>query len=222
MRRPIPLLLVALSIGLLVASPVSLAQSPVTYDFDTTGGPGVYSPLPVTYSVNGLVATFTSPAGDGSNWSVQNYGTTFFPLQKPIEGNYLWPSNVYRHHMLVTFDHPLTDVSFDFATCELQDQTEICNPIQLTARTGASTIGTKTAVGSWVGAYPQGTLAYSAPAGQTFDTLDIYVPWTATGATMFILDNLTATPAVPEPACVAAVALLATPLLARTRRRTAR
>jgi len=92
----------------------------------------------------------------------------------------------------IAFSQPLTGVSVVFATIEYQDNAETPSIIQLTAHSGGTTVGTATARGVCLGdTYPMGTLTFSSTA-QPFDEVDIVVPYTPVGTTVFLADNITA------------------------------
>ena len=209
------------SIAGLIFCLASVARASIAFDFDSgTNPPFVGQSIPLSYTADGLTAHFSSP--DGQTWSVQNYDKTFFPLDH-MSGNYLWPSDVFRHHLRISFDQPLTDISFTFATVEYQDQVEVPSPIQMNASSGAAPKGSTQATGRWVfpdgsgGAWPQGTLAFNSAS--SFDNVDIFVPFVANGAVNFVLDNVNVTPAVPEPATALVLAGVAAAMFLRPRSR---
>ena len=186
---------------LFLAPPV---RATVLFDLDT-GTPGLGSGLPFDQTVGGITAQFSSPSGNA--FSLQSDGTTFFHLSQ-FSGKYLYPNNQNRNVLSIAFSRPLTGVSVVFATVEYQDNAEVPSIIQLTAHSGPTPVGTATARGAYLGdTYPMGTLTFSSTA-QPFDEVDIVVPYTPVGTTVFLADNITAqtasTPAgsVPDGATV--------------------
>jgi hypothetical protein len=163
------------------------AQS-VLFDLDTGTPPlGTGSGLPFDQTAGGITAHFSSPSG--SSFSLQSDGTTFFRLSQ-FSGKYLYPNNQNRNVLSVGFSQPLTGVSLVFATVEYQDNAEIPSNILLTAYSGGTAVGTATVNGAYLGdTYPMGTLTFSLTA-QTFDAIEIVVPYTPVGTTVFLADNI--------------------------------
>jgi hypothetical protein len=185
---------------------VAIRAQAVLFDFDT-GTPPLFAGLsiPLTQTSGGITANFSSPSGNA--FSVQTDGTTFFHLSQ-FSGKYLYPNNQNRNVLSIAFSQPLVGVSLVFATVEYQDNAEIPSLVELTAHSGATTVGTTTARGAYLGdTYPMGTLTFSS-AGQPFDTIDIVVPYTPVGTTVFLADNITvqtastASGSVPDGATV--------------------
>lgn len=173
----------AIGFSLLGMTAMGSAQT-VQFDLESCN---VYSPLPVSQTVNGITATFSG------NFSVQSADTTFC-RQIALTGNYLWPSSLDRNVLTVKFDHPLVALTFPFATVDYQDNAEIPANVLMTAYTGTTTIGTATDHGTYNGAFfPEGRITFNAPAGQTFDSITLVVPWCSTGTTNLLADNFEAT-----------------------------
>ena len=95
-----------------------------------------------------------------------------------------------RNILSIAFSQPLTGVSLVFATVEYQDNAEIPSDLMLTAYSGGTIVGTARVNGAYLGdTYPMGTLTFSS-AAQTFDGVDIVVPYTPVGTTVFLADNI--------------------------------
>ena len=213
--------LITVLVAVLMFCLAGAVRASIAFDFDSgTSPPFVGQSIPFDYTADGLTAHFSSP--DGLTWSVQNYDKTFFPLDH-MSGNYLWPSDVFRHHLRISFSQPLSAISFTFATVEYQDQVEVPSPIQMNAFSGATSKGSAQATGRWVfpdgsgGAWPQGTLTFNSAT--SFDNVDIFVPFVANGAVNFVLDTVNVTPAVPEPGTAFVLAGVAVGMLLRRRPR---
>ncbi len=165
----------------------------VLFDLDT-GTPQLVATqgLPVSQSVGGLTAQFTGVGLGG--FSIQSDGTTFYHLSL-FSGNYIYPNSLDRDALDIRFSQPLTNVSLKFATADFH-QVEIPTSITLTAynnSTANAPVGSISAHGSYGSdTMPMGEIAFAAPAGQTFNLVEITIPYQPQGSTDFFVDNITA------------------------------
>jgi hypothetical protein len=158
-------------------------RATVLFDLEN-GSPGMG--LPITQTVGGITASFSSPSG--SAFFLGSQSTTFWTLRQ-FSGNYLIPSNQNRNHLQIAFSAPVTSITLSFATIEYQDNAETPDLVLLTANSGAATIGTASSRGAYLGdTFPMGSLTFTS-AGPTFDNVDIYVPFNGNGCTDFLSDN---------------------------------
>jgi hypothetical protein len=192
---------VAFGFGLAIAATaaVSTGQT-VTFDLDSgTPPPQVHQGLPLNVTMDGLTAYFSSPqSGMGGGFSIQSDGTTFYHMSR-MPGNYIWPNSLSRNQLDVRFSAPLTSLTFTFATVDYQDNAEVPSNILVTAYhdvVAGSGVGSATTHAAYTGdTYPTTTLTYTAPPGQWFNLVRIYVPYNTNGTTEFLADNFIATPA---------------------------
>ncbi len=165
--------------------------STVVFDFDT-GSPLLYPTMgatPMDQTMGGVTAHFEAKAGA---FSVQSDASTQF-VMRLFHGNYLYPNSA-GSQLRIRFNHPLTQVSFTFATADF-NQAEATSPVALTAYlgvVGGTPVGTATASGAYIGStMPMGRLTFQ-PASP-FDIVEITMPPCGTCSSEYLLDNLVAT-----------------------------
>ncbi len=140
----------------------------------------------------GLSAHFSSPSDNhGPAFSIQSDSTTGFRMSL-FSGNYLYDNNLNRNLLDIKFSQPINSISLAFATADFQ-QVEVPTTIQVTAfqnSTGTSPVGSATAHGTYGSdTMPMGTLSFST-SGQSFDLVEIGIPFQPRGASDFFLDNI--------------------------------
>jgi hypothetical protein len=171
------------------------AQSAVLFDFET----GMGATTTFNQTVDGLKAIFSSSTPP-LNYYIQPATTiTGFPAPVGFTGNALVPTqSSLASDLLISFDHPLSDISIMYAVDNVNANG---NPtLRLTAYSGLTWVGDTTATSTMGGTWPSATLALS-PVGM-FDNVVIH--FDSTTATenfnpVFMIDNLLAITAVPEP-----------------------
>lgn len=168
----------------------------VTFNFDD-GIPALVPGQGTAFdqSSAGLSAHFSSPSDNlGPAFSIQSDSTTGFRMSL-FSGNYLYDNNLNRNLLDIKFNQPLNNISLTFATADFQ-QVEVPTTIQLTAfqnSTGTSPVGSATAHGTYGSdTMPMGTLSFSS-SGQSFDLVEIGIPFQPRGASDFFLDNIIVT-----------------------------
>lgn len=176
------------------------AQAAVLFDFDS--GTPVYKSgnnVPFDWTSGGITASFNSSSG----FSLQTL-SSIYPSGGTLgsfSGLFLYPNSASSgiHSVLdVTFSTPLTSITFPFATTEVPD-IDTPTPIRLTAYSGASSLGSTEATGSYgTAVLAMGNLTYNAPAGTSFDKIHIEKVAVIPGGMSFLLDNMSVTP-IPEP-----------------------
>jgi hypothetical protein len=175
---------------------LSAGAGAATFDFDTST-PGLYTGQSIHFSQTsgGVTAAFSSP--QGSVFSTQTDGSTQFHLSQ-FSGRYIYPNNIYRNALDITFDRQLTSITLVFATVDYQDNAEVPGNLQLTAydTAGGTTVGTSSAHGTYLGdTYPMGILTFT-PTGPTFNKVSLIVPYQPQGTTEFFVDNIAVETAV--------------------------
>lgn len=168
--------------------------SAATFDFDT-GTPTVVATMgmPASQTKDGVTAYFS--AGGGSGWSVQSDATTQWRLSQ-FSGNYLDPTSLTPGYMVIGFSQSISTVTFSFCTADFQ-QVEIPTTVRTDAYQDAISnpiIATATAHGTYGGdTMPMGTMQLSSATA--FNTIKVWIPWQANGASDFLVDNITVTTA---------------------------
>ncbi len=167
----------------------------VAFDLDS-GSPlpmAGYTATPFDVTVEGLTAYFSSPQ-DFYGFSLQTDGTTFMHHIQ-LTGNYLWPDSIYRNDLTVRFSRPVTAVSLDFNTVEMEAWADTPSPMKLTAYRGSTTsaaIGTAQAAGVYgATTYPEGVLVFASAV--PFDIITLTVGPNSWGTNNFMADNFSAT-----------------------------
>ena len=169
------------------------SQTPVTFDFDT-GTPilAARQSTPFAQTSGGITASLSSPSG--AAFSIQTDVTTSFHLSK-FSGKYVNDNDLNRNVLVVKFSQPLTSISFNFATSDFQ-QTELPTQIQMNAYLDSNQtppVGSQVARGTWAGdTMPMGTLTFTS-GGQSFNWVEIFIPFQPLGAADFLVDNITVT-----------------------------
>jgi hypothetical protein len=162
----------------------------VTFDFDTGTPVLTNSQLtPFDQTAGGFTAHFS--ATNDPAFSVQSEASTGWILSK-FSTNCLVP-NASPSVLDIQFSQPITNISLTFATFDFQD---VLAPstIELEAyatSTASPPLGTTAAQGTYTpgDSMPMGTLTFSSTA--PFSVVRILLPPTPTGATDFMVDNVT-------------------------------
>jgi hypothetical protein len=173
----------------LVANFAPNVQS-VTFDFDT-GTPALTNSQFTSFdqTAGGLTANFS--ATNDPAFSVQSEASTGWILSK-FSTNCLAP-NTSPSVLDIQFSQPITNISLTFATFDFQD---VLAPstIELEAyatSTASPPLGTTAAQGIYTpgDSMPMGTLTFGSTTA--FNVVRILLPPTPTGATDFMVDNVT-------------------------------
>lgn len=163
------------------------------FDFDTAP---VHVSLPLDQTVDGITAHFTA-TGDG--FSIQPANTMGFTPQG-FSGNCIYPNSVFKSDLLISFDTPLSDIALLYSPHELA--TDSSCTMRLTALSGGTVVGqVDYSIPGDVFTWPTGTLTISP--SQPFDNVIIHYqsppPTGGDYGVIFLVDNVTVTPAIPEP-----------------------
>lgn len=165
------------------------AGATLTFDFDT-GTPTLSTGqgIPLAQSVSGVTINVSSPQGNA--FSVQTDSSTQWKLSQ-FSGHYLMDNNLNKNVMHIAVDTPVTSFAFTFATADF-NQTEVPTNVQLTAYSGATSVGTQTTHGTYAGdTMPMGVLSFTSSTA--FDAVDISIPYQPLGASDFMVDNIVIT-----------------------------
>lgn len=181
------------------------ARAATVFNFD---GDNVGTYTPFTDTVNGLSATFSSPADPGGFVIYANNG--FFDT---LTGNVLGnpgPAGLDNLNLSVAFSQNQSSVSLDFATFDYGSP----SPLTIDAYQNSTLIGSMTATGAiptdFGFVFPEGQISFS---GAAFNNIVI-----SSGAPDFVVDNISVS-SVPSPPSswllAAGVLALAVPALRR-------
>jgi len=194
LRTPSMALIAAGLLALVLPLRTASAQ-PATFNFDT-GTPvlNTYQGLPVDQTADGMTAHFQVAVGTFSVQTASSLGGLRLPL---FSGHFPAPANHTGSIMDIQFSELVTNVTFDFATVQVQP-IENETPIRLTAYTNSTAtpaVGVTNATGVYgANTWPMGTLSFhsSTPFNLIRISVPTIVPAPTTGqATDFCLDNLT-------------------------------
>ena len=175
----------------------NFAPGPNTVPFDLDHGTppplAQYTSTPFFLTVDGVTAHFYSPQ-DSPAFSLQNDGTLFYH-QVNLNGNYLWPDSIYRNDLYITFSKPVTTISLDFATVEMESWADVPSPLVLTAYNDSTSnppVGSAQAAGVYAGTtYPEGTLVFTS--AQPFNLVTLTVGSNPFFTNNFMSDNYSVT-----------------------------
>ena len=164
--------------------------------FDTAAPAlALHTALPITQTVAGLTATFTSP--DATPPTIETVASKGYVLSK-FAGHFVAPSIETDNMIEVHFDAPISGVVFDFATVE-DPGVAVGSNLHLIAKdtTGAAPVivGSSLAHGTTApgDSFPTGTLTFNSAV--PFDTIRIELAAFPTGAQKLLIDNLSVSPA---------------------------
>lgn len=207
----------ALILGASLVFALPAQSATILFDFDT-GAPAltVGMPLPINQTAGGVKAAFSG------SMSVQNSAAPYVPTN--MNNEFLWPS-VSGATLMISFDHLLTSLSFDFATPDFGS--DFASTVVLAAFHGtvASPVGSSTNAGTLdaSGSWGIGNLSFASVT--PFDLVTIGISASSRGpASNFLVDNVLVTPVpstgppVPEPQTAAMVFVAALFLVASRRR----
>jgi hypothetical protein len=168
----------ALTLVLIPGLATLLHAGDVVFDFDNPAPSSSTTPLSVT--VNGLTATFTS-SPDAGGFMVLNQAGFFSSLT----GNFLIDSA--PETLTISFSSPQASISLDFATGD-------DNALNLSASLLGSPVGTQSATGTIPAGFdlPEGVLTFS---GGTFDTVVL-----SSATPSFAIDNIDVNDGLSSPA----------------------
>lgn len=200
MRLPLIGLMTA---GLVLSLTAQLTAAPI-YNFEV---PGWYRfPTPLSFVSEGVQADFTGAGTTPATFSIQT-GTALSTLP----GLYL--QGTLGNSVLEIFFHvPITGIGFTFATADDHDPGGRGSPLRLVAWLNASQVASPPTVTGDVipgDRYPQGVFSLDTGT-QTFNKVVIDLAFVPQGGSLFMIDNVTITPAVaevPEPHTVALAAI---------------
>ena len=193
LRTPSIALVAAGLLALVLPLRTASAQS-ATFDFDT-GTPvlSTYQGLPVDQTADGMTAHFRAAVGA---FSVQTASSMGLRLSM-FSGHFPVPANHTGSIMDIQFSELVTNVTFAFATVQVQP-IELETPIRLTAYTNSTAtpaVGVTNATGVYgADTWPMGTLTFhsSTPFNLVRISVPTITPTPSTGqAYDFCLDNLT-------------------------------
>ena len=200
--------LVAASLLTLVLSVRTASAQSATFDFDT-GTPtlNTYQNLPVDQTASGATAHFRAATGAFSVQTASSLGGLRLSM---FSGNFLAPANNSGSVLEIQFSGWVTNITFDFATIQVQP-IEKETPIRLIAYTNSAAtpaVGVTNATGVYGGptgndSWPMGTLTFnsSAPFNLVRISVPTIVPPPTTGqAYDFCVDNI-AVQLAGGPAC---------------------
>jgi hypothetical protein len=183
----------------------SAQAQPVMFDFDSGTPPvSTYQVLPVTQTKDGVTATFNPAWGE---FSVQTAGSLGGLRLSSFSGRFLAPS-VQGSVLEILFDHQMTNISFRFATIQVQP-IELETPIELAAyldSTNNPAVGLTNAAGTYGSglppgdSWPMGTLTFNSvlPFNLVRIRVPEVIPTPSTGqAWDFVIDNISVQTAGP-------------------------
>ncbi|MGB8165907.1 MAG: hypothetical protein WCF18_00340, partial [Chthoniobacteraceae bacterium] len=168
----------------------------IHFNFDS-GAPqlALHAVLPLTQTVAGLTASFTSP--NAAPPTIETEASTGYVLSK-FAAHFVAPSAGTDTVIEVHFDMPISGVAFDFATVE-DPTVAVGSNIHLIATDTSSgqpvVVGNALAHGSTTAgdSFPSGTLTFNS--GVPFDTIRIELAAFPNGAPKLLIDNLIVSPA---------------------------
>jgi hypothetical protein len=163
------------------------------FDFDNAP---VHVSLPLDQTVDGITAHF---GATGQGFSIQPADTLGFTPQG-FAGNCIYPNSIFKADLLISFDTLLSGISLLYSPQELG--TDSSCTMRLTAMNGSTVVGqVDYSIPGDVFTWPVGTLTISP--SQAFDNVIVHYqappPTGGDYGTIFLVDNVTVTPAVPEP-----------------------
>jgi hypothetical protein len=180
------------------------ANAATVFNFD---GDSLGTSTSFTDTVDGLSATFSSPADPGG---FIVYASMFSAVNGHVIGD-PGPAGANNLALSITFSQNIGALTLDFATADFGSP----SPLTLTAYENSNLVGSASATGNVPGGFlfPEGQVSFN---GGTFNQLVV-----SSSAPDFAVDNINAT-AAPEPAPVAlfGVSLLAFGIPALRRRST--
>ena len=172
------------------ATPKSMPT--IVFDFDT-GSPllAAAQRTPFSQTANGVTAQFSS-SSDPAAFSVHSYDANGLKLSQ-FSGKYLYDNKTSSDILDIEFSTEIIEIKFTFATVELQGGAIILpSDIVLAAYKDTKLVGSSKTYGSFSSdSYPQGTLSFGS--GLPFNCVRISVPPKSSGATDFLVDNITVT-----------------------------
>jgi len=161
------------------------AGASTVFNFDSDG---LGTSTNFTDMVNGLSATFSSPADPGG---FVVYASMFDTLTGNVLGD-PGPAGADNLDLSIAFSENLGALSLDFATADFGTP----SPLTITAYENSTLVGSSSATGSFPSgfSFPEGQVSLS---GKTFNQLVV-----SSTAPDFAIDNIAVT-AAPEPAAIA-------------------
>jgi hypothetical protein len=170
----------------------------ILFDFENATP---HTPLPLSLTVDGLTAHFSTSGGDG--FSIQTLGTgTAGIMPTGFSGNCIFPSGINTSDLLISFSQTITDFSILFATFELA--TDSAATMRVTAYMNSTQVGSSTQTAPPPYTYPSATLSISP--GQGFNNVVVHYdsppPTGGDYTPIFMADNMMVTAqssAIPEP-----------------------
>ncbi len=152
--------------GLLAfASAMPAFATVISFDLSNMFG----ASTPLSQTVNGLTATFSSP-GDPGAFAIYNPGAlTIGPNILADPG----PAGRSGVPLGIGFSKPVANVTLQFAT-------DGSGPFSLSAFSGNTLIGSTSTVGTLPAGhpFPEGTITFDAPGNKTFDSIVLTSPQT--------------------------------------------
>jgi len=187
---------ILLLIAILGVWPLSTAGAqPVLFDFENAP---LYSPLPISLTVGGIVANF-SATGQGYSFQMADV-MGFTPVG--FSGKCVYPSSVYASDLLVAFPNAtLTDFSILYAPEEYACDSSAT--MRVTGYMNNVFVATNTTTAYPPGTWPSATLSLSYAQGFNSVVVHYDAPPPTGGdyGPIFMADNMWVTPKAAPPAC---------------------
>ena len=176
------------------AACASAEAQPILFDFENAP---IHTSLPIDLTVDGVTAHFSAT---GQGFSIQNTAQVIGVLPAGFSGLGIVPNSVFSSDLLIAFPQTtLTSFSILYAPQELA--TDSSARMRVTAFLNGNLVGTNTAVADPPGTWPSATLNFSSTQGFNSVVVHYDAPPPTGGdyGTIFVADNMTVTPGVPEP-----------------------
>ncbi len=162
----------------------------VLFDFDNAP---LYTALPITLTVNGIVAHFSAT---GQGYSIQNANAIGF-TPPGFSGRIIYPSSVYLSDLRVGFDTTITAFSIMYSCQELG--CDDAATMRVTAYKNGVYVGTNTRTATFPGTWPVDTLRCTFAQG--FDSVVVHYasppPTCQDYGVIYMADNMRVTPINP-------------------------
>ena len=175
---------------ILISCTAPVNSQAVLFDFDNAP---LYTALPITLTVNGIIALFSAT---GQGYSIQNANTIGF-TPPGFSGRIVYPSSVYLSDLRVGFDTTITAFSIMYSCQELG--CDDAATMRVTAYKNGVYVGTNTRTATFPGTWPVDTLRCAFAQG--FDSVVVHYasppPTCQDYGVIFMADNMRVTPLNP-------------------------
>jgi hypothetical protein len=178
---------------ILTASAITAtAKASIVFDFNSDS---LGTTTTFTNTVDGLNATFSSPADPGGFIVYSSTFSNFVTLTGNVLGD-PGPSGQDDLPLFVSFSADLNAIEFDFATADFITP----SPLTLDAYLNSQLVGSITETGQFLGgSFPEGEIAFD---GSAFNNIVI-----SSLAPDFVIGNINVNTAAPEPGLFAILGL---------------